>query len=617
MSDATGIAPPRWQGRERFVILDTAFGYGQRFLRWWQAWRDDAARCERLHVIALLPQSITAQQLRSAHAALPQHALALQLAQAWPVMTRNLHPLSFDDGRVQLLLAPRGPERGVSDLVARVDAFFVDSAALSLPSTIKSLGRLAAEGASLSCETPPGAAAATALREALTANGFVVDIDAAPSALHARHAPRFTARSPLSRAAAPGSPNRHAVIVGAGLAGAATAWALAEQGWTSRVIDRHAQPAQDASGNAAGLFHGIVNPQDGVHARFNRAASLAAADAVRIAITRHGVGGSTEGLLRLESTLDVGRMQAILSACGLPPDYVQAVDAADASQLAGLPLRQAAWFYPGGGWVEPQGLVSTFLARAGAATTFTGSTPVHALQRKGAMWQLLDDDGSVIGESDVVVLANAADALRLISTLQTGAQWPLQRVRGQISELPADTPGLPHTRLPLTGSGYLLPPWRGQTRFGATSQRGDEDGSVRAADHAQNLLQLARLTQEVVHVNPAACGGRAAWRCVTPDRLPVIGAVPDSTAAATHAATHASAQRPLDQARFVPRLPGLFVFTGLGSRGITWSALGAQTLAAWISGAPSPLEADLLDAVDPARFIAKAVRRAASRKARG
>ena len=612
MSDAPGLAPPHWQGRERFVILDTAFGHGQRFLRWWQAWRDDAARCERLHVIALLPRSVTAQHIRSAHAASPQHALAQQLVQAWPVMTRNLHPLSFDDGRVQLLLAPRGPQRGVADLVARVDAFFVDSAGLSLPSAIKALSRLATEGASLTCEITPGAAAVHALRGALTASGFALDTGASLSTLHARYAPRFTARRPPSRAASPASPSRHAVIVGAGLAGAAAAWALAEQGWTSRVIDRHAQPAQEASGNAAGLFHGIVNPQDGVHARFNRAAALAAAAAVRIAITQHGVGGGAEGLLRLESTLDGAGIQAILTACGLPPEYVQAVDAAGASQRAGLPLAQAAWFYPGGGWVEPQGLVRTFMARAGAASAFTGSTPVHTLQRQGARWQLLDANGSVIDASDVVVLANAADALRLLGSLQPGAEWPLRRVRGQISELPADTPGLPRTRLPLTGAGYLLPPWRGHTRFGATSQAGDEDGSVRAADHAQNLLQLARLTQAVVQVDAAACSGRTGWRCVTPDRLPVIGAVPDSAAAATPAGS-----RPLDQARFVPRLPGLFVFTGLGSRGITWSALGAQTLAAWISGAPSPLEADLLDAVDPARFIAKAVRREASRKARG
>jgi tRNA 5-methylaminomethyl-2-thiouridine biosynthesis bifunctional protein len=69
----------------------------------------------------------------------------------------------------------------------------------------------------------------------------------------------------------------------------------------------------------------------------------------------------------------------------------------------------------------------------------------------------------------------------------------------------------------------------------------------------------------------------------------------------------------LDQPRFVPRLPGLFVYSALGSRGITWSALGAQTLAALISGAPVPLEASLLDAVDPARFAARRTRHAQHR----
>jgi tRNA 5-methylaminomethyl-2-thiouridine biosynthesis bifunctional protein len=44
------------------------------------------------------------------------------------------------------------------------------------------------------------------------------------------------------------------------------------------------------------------------------------------------------------------------------------------------------------------------------------------------------------------------------------------------------------------------------------------------------------------------------------------------------------------------------VFTALGSRGITWAALGAQVIAAAISGAPSPVGTRLLDAIDPARF---------------
>jgi len=60
--------------------------------------------------------------------------------------------------------------------------------------------------------------------------------------------------------------------------------------------------------------------------------------------------------------------------------------------------------------------------------------------------------------------------------------------------------------------------------------------------------------------------------------------------------------------RLVPRCQGLYVLTALGSRGITWAPLAAQTLAAWITGAPLPLEASLLDAVDVARFASRAAR---------
>jgi tRNA 5-methylaminomethyl-2-thiouridine biosynthesis bifunctional protein len=94
--------------------------------------------------------------------------------------------------------------------------------------------------------------------------------------------------------------------------------------------------------------------------------------------------------------------------------------------------------------------------------------------------------------------------------------------------------------------------------------------------------------------------GRSGWRWSAADRLPLIGAVPDTAGLA--------AQR-LDQPRFVPRIPGLFVFAALGSRGIAWSALGARTLASWVTGAPALMEASLIDAVDPARFVSREARR--------
>jgi tRNA 5-methylaminomethyl-2-thiouridine biosynthesis bifunctional protein len=58
-----------------------------------------------------------------------------------------------------------------------------------------------------------------------------------------------------------------------------------------------------------------------------------------------------------------------------------------------------------------------------------------------------------------------------------------------------------------------------------------------------------------------------------------------------------------DAPRLFPRQPGLYLLTGLGSRGLTSAALAGELIAAQIAGAPWPLEADLVDAVDPARLL--------------
>jgi tRNA 5-methylaminomethyl-2-thiouridine biosynthesis bifunctional protein len=56
------------------------------------------------------------------------------------------------------------------------------------------------------------------------------------------------------------------------------------------------------------------------------------------------------------------------------------------------------------------------------------------------------------------------------------------------------------------------------------------------------------------------------------------------------------------------RQPGLYLHTALGSRGLTSAALGGELIAAQICGAPWPLEADLVDAIDPARFALRTSR---------
>jgi tRNA 5-methylaminomethyl-2-thiouridine biosynthesis bifunctional protein len=600
----------RWQGRERFVVLATGFGEGRHFLATWDAWRQDPQRSETLCFISIEAQPPVHAELARGLADSLQPHLAKALLAGWPPLTPNLHRLDFDGARVQLLLGVGDIGAWLPELVVTVDAFHLDEQSVASGAwderRCKALGRLAAQGATLVAE-----ADATGLRHGLGTAGFEVQPEA--GSIRARYAPRFEPRRAIARERSKPAGERRVLIVGAGLAGCAAASALAEHGWRSTLLERHAGIAEESSGNPAGLFHGIVNAQDGLHARFNRAAALVAREAVQTAIDGHGVRGSAAGLLRLETTTAPVQMQAVLVALGLPDNYVQALSAAEASARCGMPLQHPAWWYAGGGWVQPAALARAFFERAAGHTSMRSGSDVQALRFAGGLWQALDAHGAAIDAAPAVLLANAGDTLRLLGA----PDWPIEKTRGQISLAPgaafgpAGSPG--RTTLPIAGTGYLLPELNGHVMFGATTQANDDDASVRRADHAANLAQLERLTGTPLALDPQRLAGRTAWRWSSRDRLPVIGAVPVMPCFDAGQAPVLAPTRRADQPRFVPRVPGLFVFTALGSRGITWSALGGRAVAALISGAPAPLEASLLDAIDPARFITRQVRRSSSR----
>jgi tRNA 5-methylaminomethyl-2-thiouridine biosynthesis bifunctional protein len=353
------------------------------------------------------------------------------------------------------------------------------------------------------------------------------------------------------------------------------------------VIDRAAGPAQATSGNAGGLFHGVVHGQDGIHARWLRAAALHTTRVLRPLVDAGLVPGAVDGLLRGEQTLSTDAMQQLLATLALPPDYLQVAPHGN----------RAAWLYPGGGWVAPAALCAHWLQQPGIAARY--GQPVQQLRRSATGWQLLGDAGQVLAEADAVVLCNAADAQRLAGA---GAAWPLHLARGQTTVLPADLAGAPALPRPLADGGYALQLADGRLLCGATSQRDDADPALRQPDHQHNLATLQRLTGWSPAVDPAQLTGRVGWRLLADDRLPLLGALPD---------TSATSARPPDQPRHVPRQPGLYIFTALGSRGITQAALAAELLSSWLTGDPLPAPAALVDALDVARFTSRAVRRAA------
>jgi tRNA 5-methylaminomethyl-2-thiouridine biosynthesis bifunctional protein len=59
----------------------------------------------------------------------------------------------------------------------------------------------------------------------------------------------------------------------------------------------------------------------------------------------------------------------------------------------------------------------------------------------------------------------------------------------------------------------------------------------------------------------------------------------------------------------LPRHAGLYGLLGYSSRGLVWAQLLAEALVCELEGEPLPMEADLITAIDPGRFMLRTIRR--------
>jgi tRNA 5-methylaminomethyl-2-thiouridine biosynthesis bifunctional protein len=597
-------------------VLETGFGIGINFLMTWAAWRADPERCERLHFVSIEKHPFARNDLLAAYAAsVPDESIASLgrvLANAWPMLVPGTHRLEFEGGRVTLTLVFGDIAQALPTLWLRADAFYLDGFSpaknpeMWTPAVFKSLARLAGEGATFATYTSAGD-----VKRALEQNGFTYrKVDGfgwKRAMLRGHFAPRWRVRrheppAPLEVC------ERHAIVIGTGLAGCAVIERLAARGWRITSLERNAAVARDASGNPAGVFHPMLSRDDGVASRITRAGFLYALrrwDA--LSASGHRLTRGTAGLLQLAADEEEARsMTAALEAFAYPSDYVTPVSIAQAEQIAKLPIAQAGWFFPQGGWIDPASLCNAQCAGAGDLLEQRFGVEVAGVERAGEEWNVLDASGHTIARAPVVIFANAHHAAK-IAALQYA---PTRSVRGQLTLLPAGNAR--PLGVPVIGDGYAVPLPGDITLTGATYDIDDPEASLQPAGQLENLERITRMLPTLANAidarEAASLPGRVAFRCVTSDRLPMIGALADE-AAAIRDAERLRGAWPLD----LPRTTGLYGAFAYGSRGLVWAGIGAELIASQIEGEPWPIERNLAEDLDPARFLLRALRQGTAR----
>lgn len=678
---AAGDAEPgRWAalpravrrgGAPAWVFGELGFGAGVSFVATWAALRRHGGGAH-LEWVSVEHAPLDADLLQRAALADPMMAelapLVRELAAAWPERLPGIHRRTLDGGRVRLTLLFGGVHDALPTVPFLADAWNLDGFAparnpeMWSDQAMDQVAQHAREGTTLATYS-----ASSAVRQALTRSGFAVRaVEGAPGKREMTVGVREGSESGgspggggasgggasgggASGGAGGGSagggasepcdpPHRlpawfalpsplvggTALVVGAGLAGAAAARALADRGVQVRVLDA-GRVASGGSSAPWALLAPHIARWEGPQCRLVAQAFLHA----RAVMERLGVPMHRCGVLRVVNEDDEWGVAQAIEEWGWPRHLLGMVEPEHASRIAGVPVKSPAVWVPDACVLRPADAVRALLAHE--RIEVVERVTVDSLRRVGQEWCASVAGGSHAQEfrAAMAVVATAGawtpvwsdadqeghgvprvDRHSALAQLAL-PEVPLDGTRGQLTMM-ACSGRVPNAAL-LAG-GFVLPA-AGNTPaavcLGATHERGNDDLSPTTHDDAQNLGVLERLAPDVLAAGriPERLERWAGLRATVHDHCPVVGAVPDFPA---FLSAFARLQHgPLaDRWPAAPCVPGLFASLAHGGRGTGTALLAGELLADLALGGVRCVGDDLLPAVLPQRFAVRKLRRA-------
>ncbi|MEM8616630.1 MAG: FAD-dependent 5-carboxymethylaminomethyl-2-thiouridine(34) oxidoreductase MnmC [Pseudomonadota bacterium] len=556
--------PERWRNGYDFTVAELGFGTGLNILALWQLWRDARPSQGWLHAVTFEGYPLEREDAERALSRWPElSGLAEQLVERWPQRALGVQRLVWADERFSLAIHTGPIDETLRQSQFKADAWFLDGF-----SPAKNAGMWADDIWPLVAErSKPGARAATftvagAVRRGLAGAGFEVSKRPGHGRKRERLEAIFTGGTPLEQ-----SKTRRIAIIGAGIAGASLAYGLSERGQSVTVFDKANGPVEGTSGNPLALIMPRLDASDTAQARFFIESYLAACRQFE------ALPGCLETSVQHRAKDDTEQQRFAKVLDDPPLDLTRLEATADGV------LHKRALI------IRPSELLPALLSRA--ELRWKREPKIDLSQR------------TVDGETfDEIILATGWH-------MQTFAPWLRLKARlGQINAARGESDAPPQA---LASGHYALVAGHDYV-WGATYE--DHPGGApktsdaATATNADALDTLAPYWRGQARKTDSVA--RAGVRATTPDRLPLIGAMPDYHAIVE---SHAPLRKGQPVTAGLARHPGIWVAGGYGSRGFTFGPWAAGVLCSQILGDPLPTQVSSLQLVDPARQILRDLKR--------
>ncbi|MGI9283520.1 MAG: bifunctional tRNA (5-methylaminomethyl-2-thiouridine)(34)-methyltransferase MnmD/FAD-dependent 5-carboxymethylaminomethyl-2-thiouridine(34) oxidoreductase MnmC [Endozoicomonas sp.] len=603
---------------ECFTLGETGFGTGLNFLCAWACFEQEAPESARLHFISTEKHPLKSKDLQQVFSMWPELAnYSRQLVECYiPVIEGQQH-FSFAHGRIKLTLCLGDVLNSLPQLEGRVDAWFLDGFS---PAKNPDMWQSELFNA-MAAKSHPGTTYATftaarTVRDGLSQAGFSVEKNVGFGQKREMIKGKLIQKAQASTAQPLWFQNTNrphdnettqsAIVVGGGLAGCSTARALAERGWQVTLLEQHSALAMEASGNPQGILYTKLSANQTPLSRFISQGYLYSIHLLNTYAHVHPDLWQQSGVIQLAINDKVRKRHQEL-AQHFPEDFLSFLSRHELSQRAGLRLDHDGLYFPEAGWVDPPHFCQTLVQHDNI--NLVSNTRLQSLEAGPDKWtlHLQSEDKPRTMQSQNVIIACAKASTRI----QPLAYIPLKNIRGQITEI-RSTDESSSLKTTVCGEGYAAPAINGRHTIGATFDFKSDSVEVLNQDHEKNLSMQEDFAPELYNALGGAeahvLGGRASFRCTTPDYMPAVGAIVDQEQfQEDFSMLRKNMKHPFTQP---PRyLNGLYINAGHGSRGLVTAPLSGELLAAQMSGECSPVTTDLLNHLNPTRFLVRALSR--------
>jgi len=591
------------QSQRIFTIAETGFGSGLNFLIAVQHWLElsQPHQCLTFYSVESTPLSIE-DLIRAQHSWPQLQTIAEALQQQYQVASYGFHCFDLFNGRVKLVLMLGDVQSMLEQMQAKVDAWFLDGFAPSCnpdmwsEKVFSQIQHLSKKGTTVSTYTAAGF-----VRRGLIEKNFEVKKVSGTGKKRHILAGQFKAENNASMGSLQpwyesevqnNSDKKNISIIGAGIAGISTAWALVKRGYRVEVFEAGSKLGAQASGNPRGMIMPRLSLQDSADAEFYSSAYFYALRCLQLLDPQQQSWQQTGGLQLPASARSKKQIAEY------PQDVLLALtlDAKAATEKCGLDIKDSAHYFPLAACVFPLQVLQKMIDEMAEALTIHFNVNIKSIDYVNEQWQLKNNKNEIVHNTRTLVLANAWQLKKYAQLKHVN----LQPARGQLSYYRANSRSI-KLKIPVSFEAYLMPENNARHVCGASFELGDCNTDLRAEEANENLNEINHWFGGVFSFKDN-CGGRASVRAVTPDRVPLVGAVAKGEELLSNYGDLYKG-KPAYKYALSKNYSGLFVNSGYGARGFSSAFLSSELLAAIICNEPLPVSNRVRYALHSSRFL--------------